>query len=283
MTRGAQVDVRQSPSSLTIKQGAGVVVNCSFRFSGNNTEVFFEWKKDRVKLYACRINGSRQCISKSPDNKFHISISWEAESLTLHIRSVAEREDDGTYFCHLQVERPLPIKNGRGNGTVLIVDTTDEGSTSPHWNGRWPMPVLLTSGTFLCILCIICLLVKFKRPTGFGSKTREAAGGGKDDAPPPENELLRATGRQGGEVTVSDLEEYSEIRKPAKRSPRSEVPTQSERQDVHSETLGSTPACCESLYSYPSFNVPNVFLNTPSSTRNSAPSENNVVKGGSTF
>ncbi|GCB84324.1 hypothetical protein scyTo_0024916, partial [Scyliorhinus torazame] len=162
----ADVWVGQSPSSLTIKQGAGVLVTCSFMFSENNTEAFFEWKKNGIKLYGCRINGLRHCISERPEHRFNINVSWQAQILTLHIRTIAQREDDGTYYCHLHVERPLPIKTGQGNGTILIIDATDERSTSPHWNRRWLLPALLAIGILLCILCLICLLVKCKRPTG---------------------------------------------------------------------------------------------------------------------
>ncbi|GCC21373.1 hypothetical protein chiPu_0019843 [Chiloscyllium punctatum] len=118
----ADVLISQTPSILTVKEGADVHVNCSLDTPQQIAEAFFEWANEDDTILSCKMQNYSH-IENCRHHRISASINWNSGLFMLHINST-QLKDNGTYYCHLQIERPVPIKTGRGNGTVLIVEAS---------------------------------------------------------------------------------------------------------------------------------------------------------------
>ncbi|XP_067879962.1 uncharacterized protein [Heterodontus francisci] len=247
--QGAQMKilVSQSPSYLNVRLGENVTATCSFNASGNITDAFLEWVKGNATLCTRSINNSKHYNSDGADGRFSIRVNWESQHSTLHIRSI-QLGDNGTYYCHLQVERPTPIKHGKGNGTILMIVTPDERSPDLYRNLYWPLPALLVPGILLCVLCIICLLVKGSRLTVFRAESQEA-GREAEDYALPSDKFLRVNRCQAAneEAMWSGMVLYNEITVPVERLAPAQPPAEC-RSQVYSEISCLESECDQSLY-----------------------------------
>ncbi|XP_048475988.1 uncharacterized protein LOC125487770 [Rhincodon typus] len=195
----AEILIFQSPSILTVKEGADATLNCSFDTSLEISEAAVDWKKTNDTVFSCVVKKLHH-IENCKNHTNGISINWNSGFFTLHINGT-QLSDNGTYYCHLQIERPIPIKRGQGNGTVLIVEASGDAPLEFYTDREWMMMVAwLISGILLCVLATIIFIVKDRRLTSVyirsGSESQEAGGTDEPCDLPSEHEKVAGESQQ---------------------------------------------------------------------------------------
>ncbi|XP_059829864.1 uncharacterized protein LOC132396365 isoform X2 [Hypanus sabinus] len=158
-----EILVSQSPPYLRVTAGENVVMNCSFSLQSNVTSVFVEWILEEQKLIECQ-SESVGCHQPDTQEKIKVTVNWTSQFSTLHIRNI-EPKDNGTYYCKIQVEKPVPIKRGSGNGTAVNVTKPEEASADSNHDLQTWLPLLLALGVVLCLLYTTYDLCKGKHLT----------------------------------------------------------------------------------------------------------------------
>ncbi|XP_053313958.1 uncharacterized protein LOC128476147 [Spea bombifrons] len=121
------LNVTQSPTRLTVKEGDRAIVTCSWNALPPVTQIRVRWKLYNI-ISAERNNettlasvlweekGTVIISPRSPNKHDYILTKDKAE---IHINSTRKR-DEGMYVCEINIEIPI-LQRGQGNGTILNV------------------------------------------------------------------------------------------------------------------------------------------------------------------
>ncbi|XP_078392759.1 uncharacterized protein LOC144676126 isoform X2 [Cetorhinus maximus] len=159
-SRKMESNVSQSPSSLLIREGKVITLNCTLWTAGiPPEELNFTWTSQSTQV-SCHVEANVSVSSQcdSPDPRVTVTVHVPSGSSVLRINQ-STLKDNGTYRCQVAILKPLPIRILYGNGSVVMV----WGMVDPS-HLDWLLPLAAVSTLLMVFLCtfLIYILVRKK-------------------------------------------------------------------------------------------------------------------------
>ncbi|XP_067436082.1 uncharacterized protein [Thunnus thynnus] len=147
------LDVSQT-ANVSVVEGGTVNITCCWTGTFERVErVRVNWLKNQTEIKnKIRTNTSQGCQQKKACN-----------CSTLTFTNIT-REDEGKYYCKVNVEIPF-FTEAKGNGTVIKVEDrdiknkTEEGSPSSFTSNSLPLIITLAVVAPMLLLTLICVCI----------------------------------------------------------------------------------------------------------------------------
>ncbi|XP_067436075.1 uncharacterized protein [Thunnus thynnus] len=152
------VDVTQT-ADVSVVEGETVNITCCWTWTSERVErVGVNWLKNQTEIK----NITRICNST---NTSQGSLQKEACNCSTLTFTNITREDEGKYYCKVNVEIPV-FTEAKGKGTVITVkdrdnikDKTEEGSFSSFTSNSLPLIITLAVVAPMLLLTLICVCI----------------------------------------------------------------------------------------------------------------------------
>ena len=93
--KSSQEQVKQSPQSLTVKEGEISILNCSYE---NSLFDYFPWYRQYPGKGPALLIAIRSVMNEMEDGRLTVLLNKSAKQLSLHI-TTSQPGDSATYFC----------------------------------------------------------------------------------------------------------------------------------------------------------------------------------------
>ena len=93
--KSSQEQVKQSPQSLTVKEGEISILNCSYE---NSLFDYFPWYRQYPGKGPALLIAIRSVMNEMEDGRLTVLLNKSAKQLSLHI-ATSQPGDSATYFC----------------------------------------------------------------------------------------------------------------------------------------------------------------------------------------
>ena len=93
--KSSQEQVKQSPQSLTVKEGEISILNCSYEKSAFD---YFPWYRQYPGKGPVLLIAIRSVVNEMKDGRLTVFLNKSAKQLSLHI-TTSQPGDSATYFC----------------------------------------------------------------------------------------------------------------------------------------------------------------------------------------
>nr|XP_025043105.1 uncharacterized protein LOC102462366 isoform X2 [Pelodiscus sinensis] len=142
-----ELSVRQTPSEIRVSTGMPAEINCSWKNNDSVKRFRVTWK---IQNLTCKEGTSKDLFSK-----LYYTVNYTHKDQTVLRIDVVKGNDTGIYFCEITIEIPF-MKKGMGNGTTLIVEEKEAGSTEKY-------NFMAILAIFPCLASVACFYFCYKK------------------------------------------------------------------------------------------------------------------------